>query len=30
MRKPARDGSSIRIDLAGEPDREAIISAAGG
>ncbi|TIP12842.1 DUF1062 domain-containing protein [Mesorhizobium sp.] len=30
LRKPARTGSVIRIDLAGEPDREAIISAAGG
>lgn len=30
LRKPARDGATIRIDLAGEPDRRAIISAAGG
>jgi hypothetical protein len=30
LRKPARTGTVIRIDLAGEPDREAIISAAGG
>ncbi|UVK39871.1 DUF1062 domain-containing protein [Mesorhizobium sp. AR10] len=30
LRKPAREGTAIRIDLAGEPDREAIISAAGG
>lgn len=30
MRKPAREGTMIRIDLAGEVDREAIISAAGG
>jgi hypothetical protein len=30
MRKPARNGAMIRIDLAGETDRQAIISAAGG
>lgn len=30
LRKPARDGTAIRIDLADEPDREAIISAAVG
>ncbi|WP_027053101.1 DUF1062 domain-containing protein [Mesorhizobium erdmanii] len=30
LRKPARQGMTIRIDLAGEPDREAIIRAAGG
>ena len=30
LRKPAREGMTIRIDLVGEPDREAIISAAGG
>ncbi|OBQ63561.1 DUF1062 domain-containing protein [Mesorhizobium erdmanii] len=30
LRKPARQGVTIRIDLAGEPDREAIIRAAGG
>ncbi|MBB6409415.1 DUF1062 domain-containing protein [Mesorhizobium sangaii] len=30
LRKPARAGTKIRIDLAGQPDREAIISAAGG
>ena len=30
LRKPARQGMTIRIDLAGEPDHEAIISAAGG
>lgn len=30
LRKPAREGTIIRIDLAGEPDRLAIISAAGG
>jgi hypothetical protein len=30
LRKPAREGTAIRIELAGEPDREAIISAAGG
>ncbi|TIO08149.1 DUF1062 domain-containing protein [Mesorhizobium sp.] len=30
LRKPARTGTVIRIDLAGESDREAIISAAGG
>ena len=29
LRKPARSGTAIRIDLAGETDREAIISAAG-
>ena len=30
LRKPARAGTTIRIDLAGQPDRQAIISAAGG
>lgn len=30
LRKPARDGAAIRIDLVAEPDRQAIISAAGG
>ncbi|MGX7875640.1 DUF1062 domain-containing protein [Mesorhizobium sp. ORM6] len=30
LRKPARAGTAIRIDLAGEPDQEAIIRAAGG
>lgn len=30
LHKPARDGTAIRIDLADEPDREAIISAAVG
>ncbi|MGX5825937.1 DUF1062 domain-containing protein [Mesorhizobium sp. 43Arga] len=30
LRKPARQGMTVRIDLAGEPDHEAIISAAGG
>ncbi|GLS36137.1 hypothetical protein GCM10010869_17260 [Mesorhizobium tianshanense] len=30
LRKPARTGTVIRIDLAGESDRGAIISAAGG
>lgn len=30
LRKPVRTGAAIRIDLAGEPDRESIISAAGG
>lgn len=30
LRKPAREGTTIRIDLSGEPDRDAIISAAGG
>ena len=30
LRKPAREGTTIRIDLAGEADREAIISAAVG
>ncbi|MFD1982323.1 DUF1062 domain-containing protein [Mesorhizobium newzealandense] len=30
LRKPARQGTTIRIDLAGEPDREHIILAAGG
>lgn len=30
LRKPAGDGTAIRIDLADEPDREAIISAAVG
>ncbi|MER9160468.1 DUF1062 domain-containing protein [Mesorhizobium sp. M0715] len=30
LRKPARAGIAIRIDLAGETDRQAIISAAGG
>jgi hypothetical protein len=29
LRKPARDGTTIRIDLVGEPDRQIIISAAG-
>ena len=28
LRKPAREGTAIRIDLTGESDREAIISAA--
>jgi len=30
LRKPARQGMTIRLDLAGEPDHEAIIRAAGG
>ncbi len=30
LRKPARDGSTVRIDLAGELDNAEIISAAGG
>ena len=30
LRKPARRGMTVRVDLAGEPDREAIICAAGG
>ncbi|RNJ43565.1 hypothetical protein B5V01_18315 [Mesorhizobium erdmanii] len=30
LRKPARQGMTVRIDLAGEPDHEAIICAAGG
>ncbi|AMX95621.1 MULTISPECIES: DUF1062 domain-containing protein [Mesorhizobium] len=30
LRKPARAGNTIRIDLAGEADRQAIIAAAGG
>lgn len=30
LRKPARAGAVMRIDLVGESDREAIISAAGG
>ncbi|MFD2052538.1 DUF1062 domain-containing protein [Mesorhizobium calcicola] len=30
LRKPARAGTTIRIDLAGEADRQAIIAAAGG
>lgn len=30
LRRPARAGTTIRVDLAGEPDREAIIRAAGG
>ncbi|TRC92740.1 DUF1062 domain-containing protein [Mesorhizobium sp. WSM4303] len=30
LRRPARDGTTLRIDLAGELDRPAIISAAGG
>ncbi|UVK42390.1 DUF1062 domain-containing protein [Mesorhizobium sp. AR07] len=30
LRKPAREGVTIRVDLADEPDRQAIISAAGG
>ncbi|MGX9576538.1 DUF1062 domain-containing protein [Mesorhizobium sp. f-mel] len=30
LRKPPRAGMVIRIELVGEPDREAIISAAGG
>jgi len=30
LRKPARQGMTIRVDLAGEDDRQAIISAAGG
>ncbi|MCA0011606.1 DUF1062 domain-containing protein [Mesorhizobium sp. B292B1B] len=30
LRKPARDGTTVRVDLAGEPDRQAILSAARG
>ncbi|MES0200610.1 DUF1062 domain-containing protein [Mesorhizobium sp. M0011] len=30
LRKPAREGMTIRFDLSGEADREAIVSAAGG
>jgi hypothetical protein len=30
LRKPAREGMTIRIDLIGEADRQTIISAAGG
>ena len=30
LRKPVRQGMTIRIDLAGEPDHQAIIRAAGG
>ncbi|AZO52214.1 MULTISPECIES: DUF1062 domain-containing protein [unclassified Mesorhizobium] len=30
LRKPAREGTTIRVNLAGEPDRQAIILAAGG
>lgn len=30
LRKPVRSGTTIRVDLANEPDREAIIRAAGG
>lgn len=30
LRRPARGGTAIRIDLAGENDRDAIVSAAGG
>ncbi len=30
LRKPARDGSTVRIDLNGEPDCEAIVSATSG
>ncbi|RRH94664.1 DUF1062 domain-containing protein [Mesorhizobium tamadayense] len=30
LRKPARTGTAIRIDLVGEPDRDIVISAAGG
>jgi hypothetical protein len=30
LRKPAREGMTIRIDLSGEADRQTIISAAGG
>ncbi|TPM28740.1 DUF1062 domain-containing protein [Mesorhizobium sp. B2-3-4] len=30
LRKPAREGTTLRIDLAGEPDRQAIMLAAGG
>ncbi|MET2832317.1 DUF1062 domain-containing protein [Mesorhizobium shangrilense] len=30
LRKPARQGTTVRIDLVGEDDRQAIISAAGG
>jgi hypothetical protein len=30
LRKPVREGVTIRIDLASEPDRRTIISAAGG
>jgi hypothetical protein len=30
LRKPVREGATIRIDLASEPDRRTVISAAGG
>ncbi|RVD40201.1 MAG: DUF1062 domain-containing protein [Mesorhizobium sp.] len=30
LRKPAREGTTIRVNLASEPDRQAIILAAGG
>lgn len=30
LRRPVREGTAIRIDLAGESDRDAIVSAAGG
>ncbi len=30
LRKPARDGSTVRIDLNGDPDCEAIVSATSG
>lgn len=30
LRRPARDGAAVRIDLAGEADRDAILSAACG
>jgi hypothetical protein len=30
LRKPARNGTTVRIDLASEADRKAIISAASG
>jgi hypothetical protein len=30
LRKPARQGMTVRVDLAGEPDHQAIIRAAGG
>ena len=30
LRKPAREGTTVRIDLVGEDDRQAIISAAAG
>ena len=30
LRKPAREGTTIRIDLAGEADRDHIIASAGG